>query len=96
MCLDGDLMGHYHDIADELRSAGLRADVYPEPRKLGQQYAFAEKKGITAAILCDAEQRAAGVVTVRDLSTRTNAPDLNVAKAASRIHALAGQAGAST
>ena len=92
LCLDASLLGHYHAVAEQLRDAGLRVDVYPEPRKPGQQYAFAEKKGIAAAVLCGQEERRAGVVTVRDLSTRTNTEGLTPEQAAGRIRELAAAA----
>jgi histidyl-tRNA synthetase len=59
-------------LAAELRVAGLRADLFPGPTKLPQQFALAEKKGIPFAATVDADEAAKGVVTFRDLATRQN------------------------
>jgi len=90
MCLDENLMAHYHLIAEQLRAAGLRVEVYPEPRKLGQQFAFAEKKGIPAAILCGDEEHAVGAVNVRDLRTRETADRVSVESAVELVRGIRG------
>ena len=72
LAFDEQDMGHYHALAEQLRGAGLSAEVYPEARKLGVQFGFAEKKGIPVAIICGPEERAAEIVTVKDLVQRTN------------------------
>ena len=33
-------------LAAELRAAGLRVDVYPEPDKLGKQFKYAASRGV--------------------------------------------------
>jgi histidyl-tRNA synthetase len=95
LCVDESLTGAYHAVADELRAEGVRVDVFPGGRKLGQQYAYAEKKGVRAAILLEgapAAGNAAGgaVITVRNLRARTNTEGLTVPEAADVIRAMAG------
>ncbi|MBU8913788.1 MAG: histidine--tRNA ligase [Spirochaetales bacterium] len=85
LCSDGTLMGRYHAIADELRTAGLRIDVFPECRKLGPQYTFAEKKGVPVAVIVEG---AGDTVTVRELQSRTNTGGLTVGDAAAVIQSL--------
>jgi len=85
ICTDSVMTGRYHAIADELRATGLRIDVYPDSRKLGQQYAFAEKKEIPTAVIADATGEG---LTVRDLRTRTNVDCGTVARAAEAIRSV--------
>ena len=67
---DPALLVHYHDIARRVRAAGVRCEVFPEGRKLGSQFAFAEKKGIPLALICGEEERRAGTVNLRVLERR--------------------------
>jgi histidyl-tRNA synthetase len=56
-------------LAGELRASGLRADVYPEPDKIGKQLKYADSRGVRfAAIVGDAEQQR-GEVAVKNLKT---------------------------
>jgi histidyl-tRNA synthetase len=65
-----ELLGKYHQIAQELRKNGLTAEVYPDKKKLGVQFAYAQKKGITLAVVCGEQEAAAGVLTLKDLRSR--------------------------
>lgn len=87
-CLDEMLLDHYHTIAATLRGAGLSVDVYPDQRKLGQQFEFAERKGIAAAVICGEGEQRAGTVNVRDLRTRENTDGLTLAQAVETITAI--------
>ncbi|HKJ84484.1 MAG TPA: histidine--tRNA ligase, partial [Spirochaetia bacterium] len=90
LCLDAGLMAHYHAVAEQLRAAGLRAEVFPDQKKLGQQFSFAEKKGIPAAILCGEAEHAVGAVNVRDLTTRTNTDGISVETAIDVVRGICG------
>ena len=50
-CQDTNLMCEYQKIAAELRKNGISTEVFPEEKKMGQQYTWAEKKGIPFGIL---------------------------------------------
>ncbi len=67
-----DLTAHYHVLAQQLRAAGIRSEVYPEARKLGQQFTYAERSGIPYAIVCGEDEQHEGVVNLRRLETREN------------------------
>jgi histidyl-tRNA synthetase len=54
-------------LAGELRGAGIRTEVYAEPRELRPQLAFASKKGIPLALILGPDELARGEVTLRDL-----------------------------
>jgi histidyl-tRNA synthetase len=54
-------------LARELRAAGIRTEVYAEPRELRPQLAFASKKGIPLALILGPDELVRGEVTLRDL-----------------------------
>jgi histidyl-tRNA synthetase len=54
-------------LAHDLRAAGLRVDVYPEPDKLGKQMKYAASREIPAAAILGDDEVAAGMVAVKDL-----------------------------
>jgi histidyl-tRNA synthetase len=56
-------------LAAELRAAGLRVEVYPEPERLGKQLKYAGGKGIPFAAIMGADEIAAGRVTIKNLSS---------------------------
>jgi histidyl-tRNA synthetase len=62
----------YQGLAAELRRAGLAAEVYPEKKKLAQQFAYAERKRIPFALIRGGDEAAKGVVVLRGLSAREN------------------------
>ncbi|MFW5694997.1 MAG: histidine--tRNA ligase [Alkalispirochaeta sp.] len=69
---DPELLSHYHRIAATLRSSGIQCEVYPDARKLGQQFAFAERKHIPFALICGHQEYETDTVNLRVLATRTN------------------------
>ncbi len=75
---DETLMGHYHFLAGRLRARGVRCEVFPEERKLGQQFAFAEKKGIPYALICGQREYEAETVNLRILAERRNLDELDI------------------
>lgn len=69
---DESLGADYQSAAQSMRLAGIACEVFPDSRKAGQQFAYAEAKGATHALIRGAEEKARGVWTVRQLATRTN------------------------
>ena len=53
---DGDRLGDYLQIAATIRSAGFGVEVYPESKKLGQQFKYADRKGFAAAIVAGSKE----------------------------------------
>ena len=82
--LDESLEGEYHRIAQAFRKAGLSAEVYPDNKKLGQQFAYAEKKGIPLGIICGESEHQEGVVNLRFLETRESVERISVEEAIRR------------
>lgn len=56
-------------LASELRRAGYRADVYPEPDKIGKQFKYAAAIGVPRVAVLGSDERARGVVTIKDMKT---------------------------
>ena len=56
-------------LAADLRSAGLRVDVYPEADKLGKQFKYAAARGVRFVAVQGGDERARGVVTVKNMVT---------------------------
>ena len=56
-------------LAQELRAAGLRVDVYPEPEKLGKQFKYAGSRGVPFVTVAGADERARGEVTLKNMIT---------------------------
>jgi histidyl-tRNA synthetase len=54
-------------LANELRSAGLRVDLYPEADKIGKQFKYASGRGIPLVAVVGEEERARGEVSIKDM-----------------------------
>lgn len=80
---DASRLGDYQRIARDLRAAGVNVEVYPEAKKLGQQFAYAEKRGFKLAIIAGSAEFDAGVWKVKDLAKReeTTVPNAEVVAA---------------
>lgn len=59
-----------YQLAAELRNAGIKAMVYPEPAKLQKQLKYADRKGIRYAIILGPDEDESKQVTVKDLVGR--------------------------
>jgi len=56
-------------LAQELRAAGLRVDLYPEADKLGKQFKYASSLGVRFVAVLGEEEAAKGRVAVKDMRT---------------------------
>lgn len=66
--MDRERMGDYHAMAAELRTAGIRAEVYlGNPKNFGNQLKYADKRAAPVAIIQGTDEAARGVVQVKDL-----------------------------
>lgn len=59
------------ELASRLRQAGINAVCYPEAAKLQKQLKFADRMGARWVLIAGPDEEAAGLVTVKDLETRT-------------------------
>jgi histidyl-tRNA synthetase len=67
---DATRLGDYQRVARELRAAGIATEVYPEAKKLGQQFQYAEKRGFRVAVTAGSNEFAAGEWKVKNLANR--------------------------
>ena len=59
----------YLQLAARVRAAGIGCEVYPEPKKLGKQLDYADKRGFRVALIAGENEFAAGTVSIKDLKT---------------------------
>ena len=64
---DAALSSKYFEIAAGLRRQGIGVELYPEPKKLGAQFKYADKKGIRLAIVVGSDEINRGVASLKDL-----------------------------
>ena len=75
---DKDRLSDYLRLASTIRAAGIGVEVYPEPKKLGQQLAYADRRGFRVALIAGQREFDAGVIQLKDLqSTQTRDLPLN-------------------
>ncbi len=68
--MDGDVdaMGRYQRLTQELRAAGIRAEMFQGNwKKFGNQLKYADRRGCPIAIIQGGDERAQGVVQIKDL-----------------------------
>jgi len=72
--MDNSLLSYYHRLAVCLREENISVEIYPDKKKLAQQFLYAEKKNIPFALICGDEEKSQGVVAIKNLKTRKNYP----------------------
>ena len=66
--MDRDRMADYQAMVGELRSAGIRAEVYlGNPKNFGNQLKYADKRGSPVAVIEGGDEKANGLVQIKDL-----------------------------
>ena len=70
-CFDAGSLADSYAIAMELREAGLNVSCYPEAVKLDKQIKYANKIGVKALVIAGPDELAAGNVTIKNLTDRT-------------------------
>ncbi|HUX38239.1 MAG TPA: histidine--tRNA ligase [Rectinemataceae bacterium] len=89
--IEDEFGSKYQQLASLLRRMGLVAEVYPEKRKLGQQFAYAEKKGIPFALILGSSEDERGVLSVKDLGSRETFEVANISAVAESIRERLGR-----
>ena len=84
---DKDQLPAYLKIAQAVRAAGIGAELFPEPKKIGQQLQYADRRGFRIALIAGERELAAGTCQVKDLASKTSAevPLANIPAAVARI-----------
>jgi histidyl-tRNA synthetase len=72
LMLEGDRYGVYQRIARQLRKAEIGTEVYPDKKKLGQQFQYAERRGFKVALIAGSDEldREPPVWKVKNLATK--------------------------
>ncbi len=66
--MDRDRMADYQAMVSELRSAGIRAEVYlGNPKNFGNQLKYADKRNAPVAVIEGGDEKEAGQVQIKDL-----------------------------
>ena len=66
--MDRDRMADYQQMVSELRTAGIRAEVYlGNPKNFGNQLKYADKRHSPVAIIEGADEKDRGVIQIKDL-----------------------------
>ena len=79
--IEESLEPRYQALAQAFRAAGIACEVYPEKKKLAQQFAYAEKKGARYALVLGGAEAEKGVISVKDLASRDSREAASVAEA---------------
>ena len=65
--LDRERIGEYFRIARVLRAAGIETEVFPEPRPVGKQLKYANRKGFRIAVIAGEDEFSEQKWQVKDL-----------------------------
>lgn len=84
-CLDDSLAVHYQGVASKLRANGIAVEIFPEAKKMAQQYAVTEAKGVKWGILIKKEEAEKNVITLKNLVTREQFVGISLDEAAKKI-----------
>ncbi|QTQ14314.1 histidine--tRNA ligase [Treponema parvum] len=84
-CLNAALAIEYQKTATFFRSKGINVEVFPDEKKMGQQYALTQAKDIPWGILINDKDAKSGTMTLKDLSTREQFENLTAEEAAEKI-----------
>lgn len=84
-CQNEQDLSFYQKVASLLRKENIAVEVFPEAKKMGQQYAVAEAKSIQWGILISSEQAKTQTLTLKNLKTREQTENITVEQAAKLI-----------
>jgi histidyl-tRNA synthetase len=68
LTMDRDQMAAYQTMCAELRNNGIRSEVFLGGGNMGKQLKYADKRAAPIAVIEGADERAGGVVTLKDLA----------------------------
>ncbi|MGP1459061.1 MAG: histidine--tRNA ligase [Treponema sp.] len=69
-CTNADDALYYQKAASELRARGVRVEVFPDVKKMNQQYALTEAKRIPWGVLISSNDAKNGTLSLKNLATR--------------------------
>jgi histidyl-tRNA synthetase len=74
----------YLRLANDVRTQGIGVEVYPEPKKLGQQLKYADRRGFRVALIAGDNEFAERKCQVKDLQTG-NAADVSLEEGTEKL-----------
>ncbi|HEV3146756.1 MAG TPA: histidine--tRNA ligase [Gemmataceae bacterium] len=69
-CMAMECLGDYQRLARMLRASGIGVEVYPDAKKIGQQFQYAERRGHRVALIAGPSEFTQGVYNVKDLAAK--------------------------
>lgn len=66
---DGERLHDYLRLASQIRASGVGVEFYPEPKKLGAQLKYADRRGFRMAVIVGADEWANGTCQLKDLAS---------------------------
>jgi histidyl-tRNA synthetase len=84
---DAARLDDYLRLAATIRAAGIGVEVFPDPKKLGQQLQYADRRGFRVAIIAGQREFDAGKCQIKDLAT-TQSTEASLADADQLIAAI--------
>ncbi len=85
-----DRIGEYQGMARKLRALGIGAEVFPDAKKIGQQFQYAEKRGHKLALIAGPDDFAKGTWNVKDLAKREEKKGVPDAEVPALVQTLLG------
>jgi histidyl-tRNA synthetase len=67
LVMDRDRIGDYNRMAQTLRHAGIRAEIYLGTSGMKAQMKYADKRGSPCVVIQGSDEKARGEVTIKDL-----------------------------
>src|SRR5262249_22299207 len=67
---DATKLGAYQKMARALRAAGVGAELYPEAKKPGAQFKYADQRGFKVALIAGPDEFAKGVWKIKNLKVQ--------------------------
>jgi len=65
---DTEALGRYQKFTQDLRNAGIRAEMYQgNPKKFGNQLQYADRRGCPIAIIQGSDERSRSVLQLKDM-----------------------------
>jgi histidyl-tRNA synthetase len=82
-----EYLGEYQKMGRVLHAEGIGAEVYPEAKKIGAQFKYAEQRGFKLALIAGGDEFAQGVWNLKELARREETTVL-AAEVASAVRRL--------
>lgn len=68
---DADRLNDYLQMSAQLRRAGFKVELYPEPKKIKNQMQYANRQGFRYVVIAGSQEFAQGIVQVKNMTDGT-------------------------